>query len=871
MNVDIIIPIYNAFEDLNICLESLYKYTDLDTNRLILINDNSPDERIKPFLDQQHRKNVVVIHNTTNKGFSNNINIGMAQSDTNDVILLNSDTIITANWLEKIQACAYSDKAIGTVTPLSNNATIYSVPKFCEENTLPANMNVDIAASIVEHCSFNEYCTTTVAHGFCMFVKRQVINEIGCFDAKTFERGYGEENDFCNRAQQAGYRHVMCDNTYIYHSGTKSFISKEKEEYIRLHSKILEERYPKQMHANAIYCRDNPNHKISENVDIYFRLHNNKRNILFLAQADFRDEASDNIGGTQLHLHDMVQCLKETYNIYVVARDGQDLAVTAYVNRESMYFRFPMPLTETFPLLSDIQMVTFWKNILNAFHIDLIHIHHIKGSSFDIFDVAKEYHIPIILTLHDFYFVCPTIKLLNEHGCTCMRSTSTDNCRQCLNKQLGYATTIDYITLWRQRCLSYLSMVEKIIVPSNSAKQILSQYYPKIVEKVSVIEHGYTTTDKTSFVISDTDNICSYFEYAKKVGGGYQVIGWAYQPNGDCRKNEIWLRLTVDKESLLIPTTVQYRPDVSPDVKIANCGFIGYIPNHLTSFSKLQAQIVIKTPAGYLLDISKQYEVKIEKEIPQKSLNVAFIGGLNEPKGGKKVAEIVTSNQKDVIWYIFGDIGVAELNSINKENVIRTGHYKSTQLPALLKAHKIDVICLLSLWPETYSYTLTESILNGIPVISTDIGALGERTRQNMWGWTVDVNNITNGVLNILQKLLEDPALLQRKKQEIAHCSIKSNEIMAADYISLYEAYLNNVATEPRAFDSQYIYQGYQYANSNIGSSTIMSSDQITRLQQAYDELRVLKESVTYRLVIRLTQLRIPFKSALKKILTKSK
>lgn len=139
MAVDIIVPIYNAFEDLQICLDSIYKNTDLQGNRLILINDNSPDERIKPYLDKQSEThgNVIVIHNGSNKGFSANINLGMAQSQDNDVILLNSDTVVTRNWVEKMTACAYSDPAVGTVTPVSNNATLCSVPLFCEENKLP--------------------------------------------------------------------------------------------------------------------------------------------------------------------------------------------------------------------------------------------------------------------------------------------------------------------------------------------------------------------------------------------------------------------------------------------------------------------------------------------------------------------------------------------------------------------------------------------------------------------------------------------------------------------------------------------------------------------------------------------------------------
>lgn len=213
MAVDIIVPIYNAFEDLRICLDSIYKNTDLQGNRLILINDNSPDERIKPYLDKQSEThgNVIVIHNGSNKGFSANINLGMAQSRDHDVILLNSDTVVTRNWVEKMTACAYSDPAVGTVTPVSNNATLCSVPLFCEENKLPEGLGIEKAAELVERCSFRDYPDITVAHGFCMLVKREVIETIGNFDAETFGRGYGEENDFCNRAEQAGYKHVMCE------------------------------------------------------------------------------------------------------------------------------------------------------------------------------------------------------------------------------------------------------------------------------------------------------------------------------------------------------------------------------------------------------------------------------------------------------------------------------------------------------------------------------------------------------------------------------------------------------------------------------------------------------------------------------------
>ena len=76
-----------------------------------------------------------------------------------------------------------------------------------------------------------------------MFVKREVIDKVGYFDAETFGRGYGEENDFCYRAEQLGYHHVMCDNTFIYHSGTGSFLTEEKREIYRC--MYCEEQYKK--------------------------------------------------------------------------------------------------------------------------------------------------------------------------------------------------------------------------------------------------------------------------------------------------------------------------------------------------------------------------------------------------------------------------------------------------------------------------------------------------------------------------------------------------------------------------------------------------------------------------------------------------
>lgn len=267
--IDIIIPIYNAYNELAQCVESISKYTDLDKNRLILVNDCSTDERVASFLNAMTDEHIIVVHNDSNKGFSNSVNIGMMQSTRNDVVLLNSDTIVTKNWLEKLKNCAYIKSNIATVTPLSNNASLCSVPEFMIENSLPKGKTVDEIAEVVEKKCLKKYPKIPVANGFCMFIKREVINKIGYFDARTFEKGYGEENDFCFRASKNGYIHVMCDDTYIYHSGTQSFISDEKKKLCDEHERILKKRYPILSIKKSIYCKINPNSDVSNNLKKY--------------------------------------------------------------------------------------------------------------------------------------------------------------------------------------------------------------------------------------------------------------------------------------------------------------------------------------------------------------------------------------------------------------------------------------------------------------------------------------------------------------------------------------------------------------------------------------------------------------------------
>ena len=133
--------------------------------------------------------------------------------------------MVTPGWLERIGACLASDDQIASATPWSNNAEIASIPGFCETNPVPRNP-ASVAEGIADYIARDggpQYPELPTAVGFCMGISKNVVDEIGNFDEERFGMGYGEENDFCLRAREKGFRNVLCDDAYVAHYGGRSF------------------------------------------------------------------------------------------------------------------------------------------------------------------------------------------------------------------------------------------------------------------------------------------------------------------------------------------------------------------------------------------------------------------------------------------------------------------------------------------------------------------------------------------------------------------------------------------------------------------------------------------------------------------------
>lgn len=259
-SVDIIVCIHNALEDVKRCLGSVVQHTTQPYS-LILVDDGSSDETRQFVAKFAESHAATLIRNEQARGYTFSANQGMQCSVSNYLVLLNSDTIVVPNWLDRMVACAESDSRIAIVGPLSNAATWQSIPEIIRggefaENELPNGRTISDMGMLVAKHSARIYPRVPFLNGFCLLIKRQVIDEIGYFDEEAFGRGYGEENDYCIRATNAGWEFAISDDTYVYHAQSRSYShERRKELWVHAH-KALTAKHGQEVIENGVaVCR----------------------------------------------------------------------------------------------------------------------------------------------------------------------------------------------------------------------------------------------------------------------------------------------------------------------------------------------------------------------------------------------------------------------------------------------------------------------------------------------------------------------------------------------------------------------------------------------------------------------------------------
>ncbi len=262
-NVDIIICVHNALEDTRNCLDSLIEHTT-QPYKLILVDDGSGEQTAQYLGEFTALHNSLLLRSDQPTGYPSAANRGMRASSAEFLVLLNSDTILTPDWLDRLMACIQTDDKIGAVGPLSNTASWQSVPKIEENgdwasNPLPGGLSPAGMAQLVASRSARLYVDMPLLNGFCLLIRRKLLDEAGLFDEEQFRQGYGEEDDLMLRARKLGWKLALADDAYIYHAQSKSYSTDQRLALSERAQKILRKKHGEKMLSQSVhFCLQDP-------------------------------------------------------------------------------------------------------------------------------------------------------------------------------------------------------------------------------------------------------------------------------------------------------------------------------------------------------------------------------------------------------------------------------------------------------------------------------------------------------------------------------------------------------------------------------------------------------------------------------------
>jgi GT2 family glycosyltransferase/glycosyltransferase involved in cell wall biosynthesis len=498
--VDIVVPVFNARELTLKCLSSVLRHATGDY-RLVVVDDKSTDPDMLPALRavrDSHPK-VVLLENPENLGFVGTANRGMRHAAGRDVILLNSDTEVFAGFRDRLEKAVYADPRSGMASPLSNNATICSVPEFCKDNALPSGFTKAEMAELVAAASEKARPTLVTPHGFCMYIRADFLEDVGYFDEKLFGRGFGEENDLGERAKEKGWRTILADDVYVWHQGKASF-SAEGHALERKHGEVLERRHPGYHAAVALFIRDNPLASVHRTLNRHLRRRSHQVEpapLLILHASPFTEAC----GGVEHCVRDLVGAMALPRLVIAFPEEGGLAVAEVFDGAIDDPIRYDIPLgsaPERF-CHEHAEATRALEGCLELFRIGWVHVHHLMFLPLTFADALVQRGIPYIVTVHDFYSVCTSFNLLDFRRTTlccpesCGDDARTEGCQKALSMTLGEPPPREPLRfLARHRALqtSVLRGARQVVFPSESTRRITSLAIDT-GERTSVVPHGY--------------------------------------------------------------------------------------------------------------------------------------------------------------------------------------------------------------------------------------------------------------------------------------------------------------------------------------------------------------------------------------------
>ena len=228
MKISVIIVNYKVPDYLHQAILSIERATaDLETE--IFVVDNNSEDGSVDFLRKLHPK-VIFIQNHENVGFSKANNTAVKSTKGEYVLFVNPDTIIGENVIEECVRVLDDDPSIGAAGVKMHCANGVFAPE--SKRGVPTPMtaffkfsglctmfpkNKKLGRYYLGHIDNKQKAEVEILSGAFMFIRRDVLDKVGCFDEEYFM--YGEDIDLSYRIMKAGYKNYYIPVNIIHYKG----------------------------------------------------------------------------------------------------------------------------------------------------------------------------------------------------------------------------------------------------------------------------------------------------------------------------------------------------------------------------------------------------------------------------------------------------------------------------------------------------------------------------------------------------------------------------------------------------------------------------------------------------------------------------
>lgn len=451
--IDVIVPVYRGLQDVIDCLNSVHRSVNQTAYELIVIDDCSPEASVSDYLAAcAAQGKFTLLVNEENLGFVATVNRGMALHPERDVLLLNSDTIVANDWLDRITRAAYADDKVGTVTPFSNNATVCSYPQFCQDNVLPNHTPLETLDHLFALANSGQAVDLPTGVGFCMYIRRACLDSIGYFDVETFGKGYGEENDFCQRALKNGWKNRFALDTFVQHTGNVSFGDEHNELKHGALAKLIKHHphYERDVHR---HIADDPARParvkawltslVAGTLPIVIHVCHNRGG----GTLRFVNELSQDIAKQYYSLILMPSKRKPGALVLTAPHTSQN-GVAMEESEYSLYVSAQKGTEDLLELLSCLPLAGF-------------HFHHMLGLPHWVMTLPKQCDVPWLVALHDYYFLCESISLTGAQ-----------------DRFLGYDYPLSEND-WTKQFATLINEAQACIAPSEACRAFYQRVFPE--------------------------------------------------------------------------------------------------------------------------------------------------------------------------------------------------------------------------------------------------------------------------------------------------------------------------------------------------------------------------------------------------------